>query len=52
LFLSASQWHANQDDVAVSPPTTQRRHRFCDRCCEWGCCHCHQHGYTVKLLQH
>jgi hypothetical protein len=52
LFLSASQWHANQDDVAVSPPTTQRRHRFCDRCCEWGCCHRHQYGYTVKLLQH
>ncbi len=23
LFLSASQWHANQDDVAVSPPATQ-----------------------------
>jgi hypothetical protein len=20
LFLSASQWHANQDDAAVSPP--------------------------------
>nr|QNO43815.1 hypothetical protein EHBNLLAN_00004 [Methanosarcinales archaeon ANME-2c ERB4] len=48
----ASQWHANQDDVAVSPPTTQRLHRFCDWCCEWGCCHRHQHGCTVKLLQH
>lgn len=23
LFLSASQWHASQDDVAVSPPATQ-----------------------------